>query len=261
MSKIPFHGIYEITGQYLQDFGHWTKAKPHTGLDLVGVTSLQIYAPVSGKVLFAGNEGDGFGNFVKILGVDGNRHYLCHMSKVECTTGQQITEDMPIGIMGATGNVTGPHTHYEIRKGTDGNTLISPPGFLGIPNKQGTYTSISIPTQAESQICIDNPLDSIHTGSVIVSGWVLDHVGVVRVDVYIDNNVGIGSVHLAEFTDRVDVQKRKNSNNFYKNGLKSGFSLKIPADKLSSGKHTVKVALIPQKSNAVWATRNFTFKK
>ncbi|MEG0873537.1 MAG: M23 family metallopeptidase [Clostridia bacterium] len=38
--------------------------------------------------------------------------------------------------MGATGNVTGPHTHYEIRKD---NNHIDPTPYMGIPNMEGKY--------------------------------------------------------------------------------------------------------------------------
>lgn len=143
MAFSVFHGDFRITGCYLQNWGHWAPpTKPHTGLDLVGDDSKQIFAPVSGTVEHAGDAGDGFGIFVKILAADGRRHYLCHMSSTAAKEGQTVKEGDFIGVMGATGNVTGAHTHYEIR--TTGTTTASPADFLGLPNKQGSYNSAQV---------------------------------------------------------------------------------------------------------------------
>lgn len=138
-SKSVFHGTFRITGCYLQSTGYWTPKAPHMGLDLVGVTSKQIYSPVSGKVEFAGNTGDGFGNYVRIRSASDNRkYYLCHMASIAVKSGQAVDYGTPIGIMGATGNATGPHTHFEIRD--DKGNRYSPADYLGLPNKQSTYT-------------------------------------------------------------------------------------------------------------------------
>ena len=146
-TRCVFHGDFEITGQFLQNFGYWAPPrKPHTGVDLVGKTDHVVHSPVDGSVEYAGNSGDGFGNYVRIKAANGREHYLCHLASIAVKAGKTVSVGDTIGIMGATGNVTGPHTHYEIRnpKGS-GYDLESGPDFMGVPNKQGTYSSDKYP--------------------------------------------------------------------------------------------------------------------
>jgi murein DD-endopeptidase MepM/ murein hydrolase activator NlpD len=146
MSKSVFQGNFKITGEFLQKVGYWAPPrKPHTGLDLVGITSKQIFSPIQGKVEFAGNAGDGFGNYVRLKDSKGIKYYLCHMEALIARTGQTINYGSLLGIMGHTGNVTAAHTHFEIRiPKLFGYTLGNPAAYLGLPNKQGEYTDVQV---------------------------------------------------------------------------------------------------------------------
>ena len=69
-------------------------------------------------------------------------HWFCHLQSISRKVGNRVNRASIIGIMGATGNVTGPHLHYEIRNasnkyGDDQN----PADYMGIPNKVGVYES------------------------------------------------------------------------------------------------------------------------
>lgn len=57
--------------------------------------------------------------------------------------GNHVNRSTIIGIMGATGNVTGKHLHYEIRnkKILTAESLINPAEYIGIPNLKGSYNS------------------------------------------------------------------------------------------------------------------------
>lgn len=59
---------------------------------------------------------------------------------VRVTNGQNINTGTPIGTMGATGNVTGPHLHLECSTGIawQCGTFLNPCDILGIPNVVGT---------------------------------------------------------------------------------------------------------------------------
>lgn len=134
-TTIPFNGNFKVTQGEGGSYSHrYIKA-----MDLVGISSPNIYSTCKGKVVMAGWDPAGFGNYVKID--DGkNYHYLAHMSRINVRTGQSVDYTTLLGVMGSTGNSTGPHTHYEIReKGT--NKQISTSAFMGIPNKVGVYNS------------------------------------------------------------------------------------------------------------------------
>ncbi|MGN1112185.1 MAG: peptidoglycan DD-metalloendopeptidase family protein [Acutalibacteraceae bacterium] len=89
----------------------------HGGIDIAagGVDGQPIVAADSGTVILAGNQGDGYGNYVIIDHGNGYKTLYGHMSSVAAYTGQQVAQGEVIGYVGSTGNSTGPHLHFEIR--------------------------------------------------------------------------------------------------------------------------------------------------
>lgn len=90
-----------------------TAPKYHTGIDIAADTGTVIVAATEGTVSVVSSEGD-YGNHVKIL--NGNIMTLyAHCNKIYVNEGDAITQGQSIAEVGATGNVTGPHLHFEIR--------------------------------------------------------------------------------------------------------------------------------------------------
>ncbi|BAC13621.1 peptidoglycan DD-metalloendopeptidase family protein [Oceanobacillus iheyensis] len=93
----------------------------HTGIDLVKSHKANIQAFTEGKVIFAGmgRTGTGLGGFgiVVLLQDKNNRGQLyAHLDSVSVQPGQFVKKGQVIGKQGDTGNVTGSHLHYEVRK-------------------------------------------------------------------------------------------------------------------------------------------------
>ena len=88
----------------------------HAGLDLVAPAGTPIYATADGRVLRAGPAG-GYGNMVEIQHADGLVTRYGHMQSIAMEAGQEVTAATVIGQLGSTGVSTGPHLHYEIRRG------------------------------------------------------------------------------------------------------------------------------------------------
>ena len=63
-----------------------------------------------------GYDPTGFGNYISILQNDYNKALYCHLKSYDVKIGDKIEEGQVIGVMGSTGNSTGPHLHLEIRK-------------------------------------------------------------------------------------------------------------------------------------------------
>lgn len=128
----PYKGQFKIS----QEFKH----SVHQGLDLVGITSTDLYATTNGTVQIASNADPyGFGIYVRILSKDdGFLYYYGHMSSVCVYVGQEVTKGTKIGIQGSTGKSTGPHCHYEVRKiaGVPGS-YANINDISGIPNTKG----------------------------------------------------------------------------------------------------------------------------
>jgi murein DD-endopeptidase MepM/ murein hydrolase activator NlpD len=87
----------------------------HYGLDIKAHTGEEIFAAAPGTVSFAGRQ-RGFGKLVVID--HGNR--ICtvyaHLSRLTVEEGQAVERGKLIGRIGKTGNATGTHLHFEIRK-------------------------------------------------------------------------------------------------------------------------------------------------
>ncbi len=87
----------------------------HNGVDLKAKYGDPVYAAGSGKVVFTGISG-GYGNLIQIAHGNGYLTFYGHLSKIYAKQGQHVRKGVLIGRVGATGRVTGPHLHFEIRK-------------------------------------------------------------------------------------------------------------------------------------------------
>lgn len=87
----------------------------HLGVDLRASSGTYVYAADGGKVIFAGYNGS-YGYLIKIEHDNGDMTYYAHLSKIEVKNGSRVYKGQYIAKSGASGNVTGPHLHFEIRK-------------------------------------------------------------------------------------------------------------------------------------------------
>ena len=116
---------WPTAGPVTSEFGpRWRRM--HEGIDIGAPTGAPIYAGSSGVVAFAGRRG-GYGNLTLVDHGNGVVSAYAHQSRIGVTVGQQVTAGQVVGSVGATGNVTGPHLHYEVRVG---GAARNPPGYL-----------------------------------------------------------------------------------------------------------------------------------
>jgi len=91
--------------------------KMHTGVDIRSTpVGTPIYASKAGTVTFAGTKG-GYGNCTIVDHGNGMSTLYAHQSAILVKKGQTVTQMQQIGKVGATGRVTGPHLHFEVRQG------------------------------------------------------------------------------------------------------------------------------------------------
>ncbi|MBM7633827.1 peptidoglycan DD-metalloendopeptidase family protein [Geomicrobium sediminis] len=98
----------------------------HRGVDYAAAMGTPIRAQAGGMVNFAGRQG-GYGNIVRISGAGGMEYLYAHNSVNMVRRGQMVTPGQVIGLVGSTGNSTGPHVHYEVRRG---GSAINPMGHV-----------------------------------------------------------------------------------------------------------------------------------
>ena len=129
-STISF--INPIEGTITSTFG-WrnptvsTVPKYHTGLDIAAVTGTVIKSATEGKVILASSEGD-YGNHYEIQ-IDDVIIIYAHCNVLYLNEGDTVTQGQEIAEVGSTGNSTGPHLHFEIRKD---DRLVDPQLILDI---------------------------------------------------------------------------------------------------------------------------------
>jgi len=87
----------------------------HTGVDYPAATGTPVGAAASGLVSWAGNLGGGWGIVVTIQHSDGVATMYAHLSRALVSVGHRVTVGERIGLVGATGDASGPHVHFEVR--------------------------------------------------------------------------------------------------------------------------------------------------
>ena len=103
-----------INSAYGPRWGGW-----HPGVDFAAHYGAPIHVVADGTVIGAGylsGEG-GYGQIVLVRHKGGFVTAYAHMSKVLVHSGERVHAGETLGKVGATGHVTGPHLHFEVRVG------------------------------------------------------------------------------------------------------------------------------------------------
>ncbi|MEV5340543.1 M23 family metallopeptidase [Streptomyces sp. NPDC052676] len=124
---LPITGSYVSTG-YQAGSSLWSSGS-HTGVDFHAATGTSVHAVGAGTVVEAG-WGGAYGNQVVIRMHDGTYTQYGHLSSIGVSVGQTVTPGQQIGLSGATGNVTGPHLHFEARTSQEYGSDIDPVAYL-----------------------------------------------------------------------------------------------------------------------------------
>lgn len=120
-SRAPFANPVKSGYRFTSPFG-WRRdpktggRRMHKGVDFAGPVGTPLYATADGVVVHAGWS-SGYGRLVKIQHEFGIETRYAHLSRLRVKVGQRVSRGQRIGDMGASGRVTGPHLHYEVRVG------------------------------------------------------------------------------------------------------------------------------------------------
>ncbi|MFI9545236.1 peptidoglycan DD-metalloendopeptidase family protein [Streptomyces sp. NPDC052016] len=126
-SSLPVAGA-TVGTPYRMSGSMWSSGY-HTGVDFVVPTGTSLKAVGAGTVVSAG-WGGAYGNQVVIRLADGYYAQYAHLSSLSVSAGQTVSAGQQIGLSGATGNVTGPHLHFEIRTTPNYGSDIDPVAYL-----------------------------------------------------------------------------------------------------------------------------------
>ncbi|GHJ42100.1 hypothetical protein Sm713_77090 [Streptomyces sp. TS71-3] len=113
---------------YHAEGSSWSKGY-HTGVDFLVPTGTSVKAIAAGHVVSAG-WGGSYGYQVVVRHADGRYSQYAHLSAISVKSGQNVVAGQRLGRSGATGNVTGPHLHFEVRTGPGFGSDIDPLAYL-----------------------------------------------------------------------------------------------------------------------------------
>ncbi len=124
--------MWPVNGSLLSRFGD--REDPfsgegafHKGVDISAPTGTAVHAAADGIVYHAEHVGGGYGRLVIIDHGNGMRTWYAHLSRVNVIPGQEIRRGEILGTSGASGRVTSPHLHFEVRMG---GTPVNPHPYL-----------------------------------------------------------------------------------------------------------------------------------
>jgi len=111
--------IWPVDGPLMSSFGQRSdpfsgEGAMHTGVDISAPMGTPVRDAADGIVTFADRFG-GYGRLVVVDHGNGFETYYAHLSRIDVIEGQEIRQGEFVGAVGATGRVTAPHLHYEVR--------------------------------------------------------------------------------------------------------------------------------------------------
>lgn len=110
---LPIRG-YTVTSEYGWRKDPFTgKRDFHTGIDLAVAEGTAIHSAMEGIVQKSAWSAS-YGNYVQVLHESGLVTRYCHMQYIFVRQGQRVSREDVLGTVGQTGNVTGPHLHFEL---------------------------------------------------------------------------------------------------------------------------------------------------
>ena len=113
--------LWPVNGQLLSRYGDRTdpfsgEGEMHTGVDIKAAMGTAVHAAADGVIVFA-EYMSGYGKMVVIDHGNGTTTRYAHLSRFDVIPGQEIHRGDVLAYSGATGKVTSPHLHFEVRHG------------------------------------------------------------------------------------------------------------------------------------------------
>lgn len=118
----PLKGAGRVSSTYGPRWGTF-----HKGIDYAAPAGTPVYASAAGKVIYSGYNSGGYGKLVIIEHSNGYQTYYAHNSSLYVNVGETVSQGERIAGVGSTGDSTGNHLHFEIRRN---GTPVNPANYL-----------------------------------------------------------------------------------------------------------------------------------
>jgi hypothetical protein len=149
-AALPAQMNYPATGNITQTWNQ--HASNDRAIDIANSTGTDVGSAYSGTVYDVVYLTTSYGRYLKVNHPSSYQTLYAHNSSVIVSEGQAVAQNQHIAEMGATGNATGPHSHFEIRRsgvfqyipGSVGDHVVAgtriPYTYSGLTESVGTYT-------------------------------------------------------------------------------------------------------------------------
>lgn len=173
----PVSFVAPVNGPVSSGYGPRTRpnaraSADHKGIDYAIPEGSPVASAAPGVVIFAGTRGN-YGNRVVVRHADGSESSYSHLSRFDVREGDQVEAGQVVARSGSTGNVTGPHLHFEVRQGgafVDPRLILNgeAPAFTGgfdAPARATIGEAVELSRPAEAQRAPEMPRESPALGS------------------------------------------------------------------------------------------------
>ncbi len=109
--------LWPVKGRIVEGFGPGPDGTRNDGINIAAPRGAAIEATDGGVVAYAGNEVRGYGNLILIKHPNGFISAYAHCDVILVKAGQKVARGQVIARVGATGNVSQPQLHFELRRG------------------------------------------------------------------------------------------------------------------------------------------------
>ena len=106
---------WPVRGRLSSKFG-WRNGRKHEGIDIPAKRGTPIYAAEAGRVIHSGDGLGDYGQVVILKHVGRYSTVYAHNRRNRVKKGEFVEKGDLIGEVGTSGNASGPHVHFEVRR-------------------------------------------------------------------------------------------------------------------------------------------------
>lgn len=121
---------WPVRGAVISEYGSGNLGRRNDGVNIAAPVGTPVRAAADGQVVYRGSELEGFGNLLLLKHQDGFVTAYAHNDAMLVKKGDQVRKGQVIAKVGATGAVTTPQLHFEIRQESQ---AVDPVALLGKP--------------------------------------------------------------------------------------------------------------------------------
>ena len=107
--------MWPVKGKIISKFGLLAKGLRNDGINISANIGNPVLAIESGKIVYAGNEIQAFGNLILIKHHNDKTSAYAHLDKINVKKGESVNKGQIIALVGNSGKVSIPQLHFEIR--------------------------------------------------------------------------------------------------------------------------------------------------